>query len=45
MSGKLTLFPGKNGEFRFNLKATNGQAILQSEGYKDKFGRGTASPR
>lgn len=26
----------KNGEFQFNLKATNGQVILTSEGYKTK---------
>ena len=36
MSGKFTLFTGKNGETYFNLKAGNGEIILRSEGYKDK---------
>jgi uncharacterized protein YegP (UPF0339 family) len=36
MSGKFTLFAGKNGETYFNLKAGNGETILRSEGYKDK---------
>ena len=27
---------GKNNEFRFRLKAANGQTILSSEGYKTK---------
>jgi uncharacterized protein YegP (UPF0339 family) len=36
MSGKFTLFSGKNGETYFNLRAGNGEIILKSEGYKDK---------
>ncbi|MDR1723083.1 MAG: YegP family protein [Tannerella sp.] len=32
--GKFVITKGKNGEFYFNLKATNGQVILTSEGYK-----------
>ncbi|MCB2081382.1 MAG: YegP family protein [Hyphomicrobiales bacterium] len=34
--GKFTLFKGKNGEFYWNLKASNGEIIGQSEGYKSK---------
>ncbi len=34
--GKFVITVRKNGEFQFNLKATNGQVILTSEGYKDK---------
>lgn len=30
------IYPGKNGEFYFRLKANNGQSILSSEGYKAK---------
>merc|ERR1719436_566523 len=37
--GKFELFKSeKNGEFYFRLKATNGEIILQSEGYKAKAG-------
>lgn len=38
MSGKFTVFTGKNGETYFNLKAGNGEVILRSEGYKDRSG-------
>lgn len=38
MSGKFTVFTGKNGETYFNLKAGNGEIILKSEGYKDRSG-------
>ena len=31
--GKFEIKTRKNGEFQFNLKATNGQVILTSEGY------------
>lgn len=31
--GKFVISTRKNGEFQFNLKATNGQVILSSEGY------------
>ena len=38
MSGTFEIYKDKAGEFRFRLNATNGQAILASEGYKDKSG-------
>ena len=38
MAGKFEIYTDKAGEFRFRLKASNGQAILASEGYKDKSG-------
>lgn len=34
--GKFIVSVRKNGEFQFNLKATNGQVILSSEGYTTK---------
>ena len=34
--GKFVITLRKNGEFQFNLKATNGQTILTSEGYSTK---------
>lgn len=34
--GKFIVTVRKNGEFQFNLKATNGQVILTSEGYTTK---------
>ncbi len=34
--GKFVITVRKNGEFQFNLKATNGQVILSSEGYNSK---------
>ena len=34
--GKFVITLRKNGEFQFNLKATNGQVILTSEGYNTK---------
>ena len=36
MAGKFESTTRKNGEFQFNLKASNGQVILSSEGYKAK---------
>jgi len=36
MAGKFEIYKDKAGEFRFRLKATNGQTILASEGYKSK---------
>jgi hypothetical protein len=36
MSGKFEIYSDKAGEFRFRLKASNGQNILASEGYKAK---------
>jgi hypothetical protein len=34
--GKFEVSVRKNGEFQFNLKASNGQVILSSEGYTTK---------
>ena len=34
--GKFTITTRKNGEVQFNLKASNGQIILTSEGYTTK---------
>ncbi len=34
MAGKFEVYKDKAGEFRFRLKAGNGQIILASEGYK-----------
>lgn len=36
MAGKFEIYKDKKGEFRFRLKASNGQKILASEGYKSK---------
>jgi len=36
MAGKFEIFKDKRGEFRFRLKAGNGEIILASEGYKRK---------
>ncbi|MDD2594191.1 MAG: YegP family protein [Bacteroidales bacterium] len=33
---KFEISTRKNGEFQFNLKASNGEIILSSEGYKTK---------
>ena len=38
MAGKFEIYKDKAGEFRFRLKAGNGQNILSSEGYKAKSG-------
>jgi uncharacterized protein YegP (UPF0339 family) len=38
MAGKFELYRDKKGEYRFRLKARNGEIILASEGYKDKTG-------
>ena len=35
---KFEIYQDKKGEFRFRLKASNGQAILASEGYSAKSG-------
>ena len=34
--GKFVISQRKNGDFQFNLKATNGQVILASQGYSSK---------
>lgn len=36
--GKFVVKKRSNGEFQFNLKASNGQVILSSEGYSSKSG-------
>jgi uncharacterized protein YegP (UPF0339 family) len=36
MAGKFEVYADKGGEFRFRLKAGNGEVILASEGYKQK---------
>lgn len=36
MAGKFELYEDKAGEYRFRLKAGNGEIILASEGYKQK---------
>ena len=36
--GKFEIYNDKKGEFRFRLKASNGQNILASEGYAAKAG-------
>jgi uncharacterized protein len=38
MAGKFEIYQDKAGEYRFRLKAGNGENILASEGYKDKGG-------
>ncbi len=34
--GKFEITTRKDGEYQFNLKASNGQVILTSQGYKTK---------
>lgn len=38
MAGKFEIYKDKAGEYRFRLKASNGQNILASEGYAAKSG-------
>lgn len=38
MAGKFEIFNGRSGDFRFRLKAGNGEPILASEGYVSKAG-------
>lgn len=38
MAGKFEIYQDKRGGFRFRLKASNGQNILASAGYKAKSG-------
>ena len=38
MAGKFELYEDKGGQYRFRLKAGNGQIILASEAYKQKSG-------
>lgn len=34
---KFTIFKGSNGNYYFNLKASNGEKVLASEGYSSKI--------
>ncbi len=36
MAGKFEVYKDARGEFRFRLKASNGQVIATGEGYKSK---------
>ena len=36
MPGKFELYKDKGGKFRFRLKASNGQIILASQGYRSR---------
>ena len=36
MAGKFEVYKDRKGEFRFRLKASNGQNILASEGYRTR---------
>lgn len=36
MAAKFEIFQDKKKEYRFSLKASNGQIIAQSQGYKSK---------
>ena len=38
MAGKFELYTDRRGEYRFRLKAGNGEVIAVSEGYKSKRG-------
>ena len=38
MAGKFVLTKSKNGEYRWVLKASNGETIATSEGYASKAG-------
>ncbi|CAH0190106.1 hypothetical protein SRABI76_01752 [Microbacterium oxydans] len=38
MAGKFELYTDKAGEYRFRLKASNGEVIAISEGYASKSG-------
>ena len=38
IAGKFELYTDRRGEYRFRLKAGNGETIAVSEGYKSKSG-------
>jgi hypothetical protein len=38
MAGKFEIYKDKKGEFRYRLRAGNGEIILTGEGYKTKSG-------
>lgn len=38
MAGKFEIYQDKSGEFRFRLKASNGQVVASGQGYDSKAG-------
>ena len=36
MAGKFEIYKDKGGDYRFRLKASNGQVIASGQGYKSK---------
>jgi len=38
MAGKFEIYRDKSGEFRFRLKASNGQVVATGQGYDSKAG-------
>ncbi|MGI5129147.1 YegP family protein [Pseudonocardia sp. CA-107938] len=36
MSGKFEIYEGKDGKFRFRLKAGNGEVVATGQGYSSK---------
>jgi len=38
MAGKFEIYKDKSGEFRFRLKASNGQVVASGQGYDSKAG-------
>ena len=36
MAGKFEIYTDKSGEYRFRLKAANGQVIASGQGYKSR---------
>ncbi|MEE9265033.1 MAG: DUF1508 domain-containing protein, partial [Vicinamibacteria bacterium] len=36
MAGQFEIFKDRRGEFRFRLRASNGEIVLASEGYRSK---------
>ena len=45
MAGKFELYKDASNEYRFRLKASNGEIILKSEGYEDQGGCGKRDRR
>jgi uncharacterized protein YegP (UPF0339 family) len=43
MAAKFELFKDARGEFRFHLKAANGEVIASSEGYRFRLGESKKS--
>jgi len=38
MAGKFEIYEGKDGKFRFRLKAGNGEVVANGQGYSSKAG-------